>query len=194
MHQPTDGDWSNVKRIVRYLLGTIEQGITMKRCANFSSSSISFADSGYAGDKLTMRSTSGYVVYAAGNIVAWPSKRQKSATLSTMEAEYVAGTSAAQEVLYVRQLIAEMLAISTSSLQSSLIFQDNPGAVLLARDPTSHTRAKHISTRYHFVRELQEEKAVLFKHIPGTQNPRRPTDQGTLPASAPASRATSSWS
>jgi len=64
-----------------------------------------FSDSNFGGDKDTRRSVSGYVLYFMGCPISWMSRGQKSVTLSSTEAEYVALSEATTEIMFVRNLL-----------------------------------------------------------------------------------------
>ena len=86
-HNPGPLHWEAVKRIFAYLKGTINHGILF---VQDKTGLIAYADADYAGDTDTRRSTTGYILTLNNGPIAWCSRRQKSTTLSTTEAEYVA--------------------------------------------------------------------------------------------------------
>ncbi|XP_026378128.1 uncharacterized protein LOC113272520 [Papaver somniferum] len=86
MHAPTDIQFLLVKRIVRYLKGTIRLGITLRKCDN--SLVTAFTDSDWAGFPDTRRSTSGYAVFICKYLISWSSKKQPTVSRSSAEAEY----------------------------------------------------------------------------------------------------------
>ncbi len=93
--------------------------------------------------------------------MAWGSKLQRSVALSTVEAEYMALSAASQEVLYFQHVLADL----DIPFESAVIRSDNTGCLSLAKNPEGHSRAKHIDTRYHFVRELVQRKLVHLEHV-----------------------------
>ena len=70
--------------------------------------------------------------------------------LSTAEAEYIALSSAAQESLWLQQLLADL---KKEEAKSMVIYEDNQSAISMARNPQFHGRTKHIAIKYHFIRE-----------------------------------------
>ena len=84
-----------------------------------------------------------------GAAITWSSKKQNSVALSTVEAEYMALSVATQEAIWLRQL--EELGMKDAG--PTLIYEDNQGAISMAKNPVFHKRTKHIQIRYHFVRE-----------------------------------------
>ncbi|GKG16179.1 hypothetical protein Tco_0358502, partial [Tanacetum coccineum] len=85
---PTKKHLHAVKRIFRYLRGTVNRGLWYPK--DFSIALTAFADADHAGCQDTRRSTSGSVQLLGDRLVSWSSKRQKSAAISSTEAEYIA--------------------------------------------------------------------------------------------------------
>ena len=132
-----------------------------------------YSDADWAGDVNTRRSTTGYVIMLNNCVVAWKSQRQPTVALSTMEAEYMALTEATKELQWMRTLLVELGYSNGNSNQKSSkessptdLFSDNQSAIQLARNPVSHTRAKHIDIRHHFVREAIQDKIIWVQYVP----------------------------
>jgi hypothetical protein len=96
--------------------------------------------------------------------IVWKSRRQPTVALSTMVSEYMALTEATKELKWVRTLLAE-LGYSNGDKPTDL-FSDSQSAIALAKNPVSHTCAKHIDLRHHFVREAIEDKIIWVQYIP----------------------------
>ena len=133
--KPTTQHWTGVKRIMRYLKGTINLGILYTKQG--SKECIGFSDADWAGDLDNRKSTSGYLFQISGGPVSWRSKKQSSVALSTAEAEYVALASSAQEAMWIRQLTTEL---GSAPTEATTIFEDNQSAVSIARNPQFHGR------------------------------------------------------
>ena len=105
--KPSKKHWSTIKRVLRYLKGTVEHGILYNQ--NSSGECVGYySDADWAGDINDRKSTSGYVFQMSGAAVTWRSKKQGCVALSTAEAEYVALCSAAQESVWLRRLTSEL--------------------------------------------------------------------------------------
>ena len=148
MANPKAGDLIVAKRILRYLRGSQDRGITYRK--NGDKEIHCFADADYAADLETRRSTSGYVFTLAGAAISWASKRQHSVALSTMESEYMAACAAMQELIYLRLMMVD---IGLPPPGPTILHQDNQSAIGLERDSISNKRSKHINVRYHFIRD-----------------------------------------
>ena len=103
---PTQNHLTAAKRILRYLKATAYLGLSHKKCVNGNLTGYSEAD--WAGDMDDRHSTSGNVFSFACRAVSWLSKKQATVTLSTAEAEYVALSTATQEAIWLRRLLADV--------------------------------------------------------------------------------------
>nr|GEV13437.1 retrovirus-related Pol polyprotein from transposon TNT 1-94 [Tanacetum cinerariifolium] len=91
------------------------------------------------------RSTRGYVCFLSGAAVAWSSKRQPIVTLSATEAEFVAATTCACQVIWLRRILRH---IGLPQEESTIIVCDNMSTIRLLRNPVMHNRSNHIDVRY----------------------------------------------
>ncbi|KRZ65887.1 Retrovirus-related Pol polyprotein from transposon TNT 1-94 [Trichinella papuae] len=137
MDKPVIKAWQAVKRIFRYLCVTADYGLLYHAKEGFLKG---YSDADYAGDVTTRRSRTGVVCMCAGGAVLWHSQKQRSVALSTTEAEYVAASEAAKDMMWLMTLFAEV----TKVKQKPILFVDNMGAVKLSKNPEFHKRSKHI--------------------------------------------------
>lgn len=150
--------WVAVKRIMRYLKGTIDFKLT------YSKKDVGlrgYCDADWAGDEDDRRSTTGYVFTMQGAPISWNSKKQPTVALSTTESEYMAMASAAQEALWLRNLYREL----TGEWRTIRIRCDNRGAICLSEKNSYQPRTKHIAIRHHFLREHVALNEIKFQHI-----------------------------
>ena len=157
--KPSNEHWTAVKRIMRYLKGTMNYGLCYDK--GKPGDCVGFSDSDWAGDINDRRSTSGYVFQICGTAVSWRSKKQSCVALSTAEAEYMALASAAQEAVWMRQLIDDLTTTSTTPMT---IYEDNQSAISMAKNPQFHGRAKHIGIKHHFICEQVEKGTVVLQY------------------------------
>jgi hypothetical protein len=166
--------WNALMHLLRYIKGTLDLGITYRRGPGLSTASISqslkcYTDADWAGDKDKLRSTSGTVVLLAGGAVSWISHLQSVAAQSTMEAEYVAGSHAGRELVFVRNLLGELM---EKPLDHPLLMHcDNQSAISVAENPAMHDKAKHIALKYHYIRDLVENKTMTLHYCQSDANP-----------------------
>ena len=110
---------------------------------------------------------SGFVIYLCGAAISWRSKGQKSVSLSSTEAEYMAISEVAMEILYIAGILKFLGVKIKYPIEVNV---DNIGAVYLAKNATTGNRTKHIDTRYHFVREYIEDGIVKVIFVRSENN------------------------
>ena len=152
--------WAAVKRVMRYLQGTL--GLKLQ-LGGAHVTLHGYCDADWAGDEADRRSTTGYVFMLGVGAISWNSKRQPTIALSTTEAEYMAMSACTKEAIWLRQLLADVGLVQEGSTH---ILCDNQGAIALAKNPTHHSRTKHIDVQHHFIRERVEAEVIELKYVP----------------------------
>ncbi|BES89629.1 Reverse transcriptase (RNA-dependent DNA polymerase) [Nesidiocoris tenuis] len=161
LENPSNDDVVRVKRIFRYLKGSMSLGITYQPDLNKGVLKC-FSDADHAGDQATGRSTTGVFCLYAGGAVTWLSQLQATVSISTTEAEIVAASEAGREIAWLKRFLSELVDIKAiPELQV-----DNEAAVRLAENPEFHRRTKHIRVRHFFIRELVNDGEVRVTKIP----------------------------
>jgi len=98
--------WKSLLHVIGYIKNTIDYGLTYSRDADLNP--LAYVDADYGGCRDTRRSTLGYVFTMAGGAVTWSSKRQATVALSTVEAEYVAMSRCAQQMVWMQTWLDEV--------------------------------------------------------------------------------------
>lgn len=160
MHRPTDIHWQAVKRVLRYLAGTISHGIFLRSTSPLTV--YAFSDADWACDGDDFLSTNAYIVYLGGSPISWSSKKQKSVSRSSTEAEYRAVANTASELSWICSLLSEL---GVQLPTTPVLYCDNVGATYLCANPVFHSRMKHIALDYHFVRENIQSGTLRVSHI-----------------------------
>ena len=170
MAAPTEAHWNAGKRVLRYLSGTCEQGITFGNIPDsvngkdvYPNIVYGYSDSDWAGDLLSRKSTGGYVFMLNGGPVSWKSQLQSCVALSTAEAEYMGLTESSKEGRFLRFLLANANFIQTDP---TTLFEDNQSSIALSNSAITNNRTKHIDITYHFVRELVRLGEVQIVYCP----------------------------
>ena len=106
MHKPTKHHYGAVKRVLKYVAGTLAMGIWY--CQTKSLKLEGYCDSDWAGSSVDRRSTTGFCFTLGSGAVTWRSKKQSTVALSSCEAEYVAGGAVACEAIWMRKLLLDL--------------------------------------------------------------------------------------
>lgn len=159
MDSPKTSHWHAGKRILRYIAGTMNHDILYSTSDDFQL--VGYTDSDFAGNIEDRRSTSGYAFHLGTGVVAWASKKQPVVTLSSAEAEYVAGTTAACQAVWMQRILKDLMQAQDGP---TTIYYDNKSAIALSKHHVFHNRTKHIDTRYHFIRELVNNREINLQH------------------------------
>lgn len=155
--------WKAIKHLFRYLKGSLDYKLP---CSPTSSSSAellyTYTDADHAGNPDSGRSTSGYLVKMGTGAISWQSRLQSIVTLSTTEAEYVAATTAGQEILFLRNLLTSF----GYSLDSpSTLYIHNQSALQVAKNPEHHVRMKHLDLLSYWLRDEAEKGSLSIPSL-----------------------------
>ncbi|PKU86279.1 Retrovirus-related Pol polyprotein from transposon TNT 1-94 [Dendrobium catenatum] len=159
MQNPTNAHFEGLKRLLRFVHGTIHHGLPL-----FHDKPVlrSYADSDWAGDPADRKSTSGYCNFLGSSLISWSVKKQTTVARSSTEAEYRALASAAAEITWIRRLLQEL---NCPQEDATVLFCDNTSAIALANNPLFHARTKHIEVDCHYIRTCVKDKLIQIQHI-----------------------------
>ena len=163
---PTKLHWKALSRLIGYIKGSIGRGRLLKKPKELRI--VAFTDSDYANGE-DRKSITGGVTTIGGTPTNAMSKAQSVVSLSSTEAEYIALSSVAQEVVFQSQMLDELL--GDGHIKPSIIFEDNIGAIYLAKNSQVSQRTKHIDVRHHFIRGLIESRVADVKFVKSRSNP-----------------------
>lgn len=163
MAQPLESHWKAIKRILRYLKGTLSLGLHLAPApATDHFSLVAFSDADWGSDPDDRRSTSGFCIYFGENLVSWSSKKQVLVARSSIEAEYRSMALATSEILWIESLLREL----EVPFAKRILHCDNLSAVSLSHNPVLHARTKHMELDVHFLREKVVPQALSVVHVP----------------------------
>ncbi|KAK8455413.1 hypothetical protein SEVIR_4G172726v4 [Setaria viridis] len=161
MQRPTTEHQQAVKRIISYVVGTLDHGLFYPRCpgaAHF----VRYSDSDHADDIDTSKSTSGILFFLSKCLITWQSVKQQVVALSSYEAEYIAASTASIQALWLARLFGDLLGRDIGAVELRV---DSKSALALAKNPVFHELSKHIRVRYHFIRGCLEEGSIKASYI-----------------------------
>ena len=153
MSNPGKKHWFALKRVLRYVKGTVDKGLVYGGASSgCDEASVikGFVDSDYAGCLDTRKSLTGFIFTAYWTTISWKAGLQKVMALSTMEAEYMALTEAVKEALWLLGLVFEL---NDAKQRFIRVFCDNRSALQLTKNQVFHERIKHIDVKLHFIRD-----------------------------------------
>jgi hypothetical protein len=163
MHAPTNAHYQMVKRILRYVKGTLSLGVRILRESSLDL--YAFSDVDWVGCPTTRCSTTGFCTFLGSNCISWSAKKQPTVSRSSTEAEYRAMASTAAELTWISFILRD---IGVSQAQPPVLFCDNLSALHMSVNPVLHARTKHIAIDYHFVREKVALGSLLTRFVPSS--------------------------
>jgi hypothetical protein len=167
-HQANPGKhcWDALKRVLRYLAGTRNVGITYNR--NAPSDLTMFTDSDFA-NRPDRRSVGAYVAMMAGGAVAWKSKLQSTVATSTAHAEHIAAYEAVCQTTYMRDLLTQMRLLPEGAPPTPLMC-DNDASISVSKLAGVTNRNKHWEVKLFYVRQQQQDGVIDIARVPSEQN------------------------
>ena len=108
------------------------------------------------------KSTSGGAFFLSKRLVSWTSKKKNCISQSTLEEEYVSTIVNCSNVVWFKQLLVGMK-IEIKDLV--VILCDNTSAINISKNLIIYTKTKHIAIKYHFLRELVQDKEVRLEYV-----------------------------
>nr|GEV01825.1 copia protein [Tanacetum cinerariifolium] len=154
--KPNEKHLKEVKRIFRYLRGTVNAGLWYMKDSGFELTG--FLDADYAGCKDTFNSTSNGAQFVGEKLVSWSSEKQDCTALSAAEAEYVSLPACCAQVFWMRTQLTDY----GFHFNKIPIYCDSKSAIAISCNPVQHSRTKHIVVRYHFINEHVEKGTMYF--------------------------------
>lgn len=174
---PTKLDLNEVHRVIRYLSSTKNLKLRVSNKSSTSELEL-FSDSDFAEDRTDRKSISGQISFYGGGTLSWQSKKQDCVSISSTEAEYYALSTTAQEAIWLERLCQDFNVPLTSPIP---VNADNQSAMVMIETDKFRNSTKHIETRYHFIKELNQKGIIKLSYVPGINNT---ADMLTKPLSA----------
>ena len=153
--QSGEAHWCAAKNILKYLRRTRDDVLVYGGDDELIVKG--YTDASFQTDRDDFESQSGYVFILNGGAVSWKSSKQGTIADSTTEAEYIAASEAAKEVVWIRQFIAELGVVPSTSKAIDLY---QHGAIAQAKEPSSSSRFRHVLRKYHMIRHYVDRGDV----------------------------------
>ncbi|XP_073814329.1 uncharacterized protein [Musca autumnalis] len=154
----TEEHWKAVKRILRYLKGTLDYGLLFKKT---NENLFGVVDADWGGNISDRRSYSGYAFILAGGAISWEARKQRTVSLSSTEAEYIAIAEASKEAIYLKGIL-NSIGLNTENIT---LYNDSQSAQKLIQNFGYSARTKHIDIRHHFVRDCVRNGNISLEYL-----------------------------
>nr|GEV17512.1 ribonuclease H-like domain-containing protein [Tanacetum cinerariifolium] len=144
MHDPRESHLSALKRILRYVRGTLDYGLQL--FSSLTTDLVAYSDADWVGCPTTCRSTLGYYIFLGNNLLSWSSNCQSTLFRSSAEAEYRGVANIVADTCWLRNLLREL---QTLLPFATLVSYDSVSAVYFSSNLIQHQRTKHIEIDIH---------------------------------------------
>ena len=175
--KPKESHAKAIRWLARYLKGTRDKGLIIKPQPNKGLEV--YVDADFSGnwdpkapemDKDTARSRHGYIITFEGCPIIWKSQMQTEICLSSTESEYIGLSYALREVIPIMEVIKEMnkLKLAFTNVVPKIhckVFEDNSGALEMAKNYKYRPRTKHLNVKYHHFRDYVERGEITIHKI-----------------------------
>ena len=162
---PRQVDFNEVKRLIRYLKGTVHLKLTLSDKSR-TQKLFAFSDANWAECPLTRKSNTGYACMVNGGMVAWCCRKQDLVSLSSTEAEYIALSETCKEIIWLKILIKFFIPDNSPTE----IFTDSQSCLKFIKNDKFSNRTKHIDTKFHFVKDCVSNDLVYLNYVETNEN------------------------
>jgi len=144
-----------IVKIFKYLNSTKHYKIVYNGVGHINAYSVS----DFTGDSYDRKSTYGYIILMGNSAICWLSKKQSIVATSTTEAEYISTSECIKKVLWIRNIIKELLNID----KEITIYTDNLSSETIMENGDLNTKLKHIDIKYHFSRNNIDKRRIKLE-------------------------------
>ena len=171
---PTLRHWNRVKHLLRYLRGTSDMGLFYSKVPK--PELLGYTDAGYLSDPHKARSQSGYVFTCGNTAISWRSVKQTMVATSSNHSELLALHEASRECMWLRSMIQHIRDSSglspISNTTTTTLYEDNAACIAqLKGGYIKGDRTKHISPKFFYTHELQNNGEINIQQIRSSDNP-----------------------
>jgi len=159
MEKPQQQHWNGVKRVLKYIKGTISYGISFIIGSN-NTEMEAYCDADWAGDLDSRRSTSGWLCLLNGGPISWCSKKQGITATSTTE--FIAICGAAKQIVWLRRLLSDF---NCKQYYPTRLKCDNQRAITITKNPGFMKGTKHLEVQYYYTYDQQKAGEIAVEYI-----------------------------
>ena len=150
---PKEAHVAAIKIIFIYVKEILEYGLWYPKRDNFTLKAFTNAD--WVGSIDDRKRTSGAEFYLGDCLVSWLSKNQSYISLSTTKGEYIATASCCTQVIWMKHTLEDLLVKYEDPI---IIHCENISSINICKNRVMHSKTKHISIKYNFLREKVSQK------------------------------------
>jgi hypothetical protein len=118
-----------------------------------------YNDAIFQTDADNSKSQSDFMFCLNGGAPSWKSFKEDTVADSVIEAEYIVASEAVKKAVWIRNFVSKLGVVPSASSPMDLYY-DNSEAIVQAKEPRAHKRAKHVLRHYHLIREIIDQGDV----------------------------------
>lgn len=164
---PSDDHWKHLKRILRYIRGTLDMCLVYQADDTAAALEV-FTDADWANDTSDRRSISGCVFKVLGCTVGWITRKQKTVSLSSTEAELNALCVAACHQMWMVRLLNDL---GCEPVEPTVFYEDNQSTIRIAENSKEFGRLKHVDVKLHFLKDLVHNGRIRLEYLRSENQP-----------------------
>jgi hypothetical protein len=151
-------DFKLGKRILRYLAGTSEYRLDVRRTHTGTAVHFEvYTDADWASEHSDRKSVNAALTFLNGMIVSWHCNKQSLVSLSTMESEFVSAARGVQEAMGCYHMVKEL----GMNIQLPMkLYMDNQAAITCIMNEASSAKTKHVDIKHKFIKDLYQHKLI----------------------------------
>ncbi|RVE41872.1 hypothetical protein evm_013480 [Chilo suppressalis] len=161
LDKPTRSIWTAAKRVLRYLKSTSTKGLLYTQGVDDKNKLVAYSDADWASDKADRKRVSGCTIFYSGNLISWFTKKQNTVSLSSAEAEYIAGATTTAEIIYLQGILNTF---KCKDVHTYLLI-DSQSAIRMIECNENSKRTKHIDIKFHFVKDAFIQKKFRMSYV-----------------------------
>lgn len=167
---PGISHWNGLIKLLGYVSYTRDLKLDLSRIKNLNLDV--YSDSDFASNRDDRTSMGGQIVLLDEVPIAWRAFKEKCVSLSSMEAEFIAMTDAAKELVWFAHIINDCIGAQLIGQEfgSPRMLADNKAAIDFVRSPVENHRTKHIDVRLFFIRDLVYDEQFKLQHVSSKSN------------------------